>query len=325
MDYIVPSPNASPLPPPSPNLFSHYDIPPPSPPPSGPLPKIPPPGTPSRTRALELPNGNGSSTPRSRSRTPEPGLYSQAIPLIQRGREAPFPARPLLPQTTNTNVGPGLEANIKVPRYRELYGLPLPKDSADQAAERREMDRARDWTKERDFGATNRASDWSWDPAAAYGGGEDDKDEEEENMKHVLDRFEDSRIDSEMDALQNALNSSSALEHSGSFDAIKKRIDSRYHGAESDSDYHGEGDDGEAARKSSIEDNVETNSRWSGSIYSRASLLDPEQSEEARQRFIKRVQDMYGDVGREKTIPPVPKIPEAFTTIDGPIRNWTRF
>jgi hypothetical protein len=45
------------------------DLPPPSPPPTGPLPDVPSPG----------------------------GLYSQPIPSIKRGREAPFPARSVLP------------------------------------------------------------------------------------------------------------------------------------------------------------------------------------------------------------------------------------
>ncbi|KAF6754774.1 hypothetical protein DFP72DRAFT_1124493 [Ephemerocybe angulata] len=31
-------------------------------------------------------------------------------------------------------------------------------------------------------------------------------------------------------------------------------------------------------------------SRWSGSIYSRVSILDPDQSEEARDRFVRRVE-----------------------------------
>jgi len=79
-----------------------------------------------------------------------------------------------------------------------------------------------------------------------------------------------------------------------------------------------------AGRKSSVEEGGgDRNSRWSGSIYSRVSVLDPEKSEEARQRFVQRVEDMYGDGGREK-VPPVPKIPDVFVGAT-PGRSWNRF
>ncbi|KAG6861056.1 hypothetical protein C0995_004557 [Termitomyces sp. Mi166 len=315
-DYIVPSPRVSPLPLPSPSVLAYYDIPPPSPPPSGPLPKIPPPGSVStRSRTLERP-ANGIV---ARSRTPEPRVFNQPIPSIQRGRESPFPPRPILPQTTVPSIGPGLEANVKVPRYRELYGLPLPKEKKDQAVEQREVDKSREWVKERDSMA-KRSSDGSWDAIAAYGGSEYDDDEED--MRDVLERFEEARIDTEIDALQNELNGGKALGRSRSFEAIKKRITGRYEG-DQDSEYYEDNDEDEVPRKS-MDDDGDTNSRWSGtmSIYSRASVLDPEKSEEARQRFIKRVEDLYEDGGREK-IPPVPKIPDAF--IDGSARSWTRF
>jgi hypothetical protein len=52
-------------------------------------------------------------------------------------------------------------------------------------------------------------------------------------------------------------------------------------------------------------------SRWSGSIYSRVSIMDPDQSEEARERFVKRVQAMMNNgEPQDEVIPPVPRIPE---------------
>ncbi|KNZ82313.1 hypothetical protein J132_00128 [Termitomyces sp. J132] len=308
-DYIVPSPHPSPLPLSSPSVLAYYDIPPPSPPPSGPLPKIPLPGSlSSRSRTLER-SVNGTA---SRSRTPEPRLLHQPIPNIQRGRENPFPLRPILPQPTAPGVGPGLEADSKVSRYKELPGLSLPKEKNDQVVERREVDKARDWVKERDSMA-KRSSVGSWDAIAAYGG-EDDEDDDDD-MRDVLERFEEARINSEIDAIQNELDGWKALGRSQSFEAIKERIKGRYEDNQDPED--------EALRKS-LEDDGDTNSRWSGtmSIYSRTSVLDPEKSEEARQRFIKRVEDLYGDGGREK-IPPVPKIPDAF--IDGSGQSWSRF
>ncbi|KAG5725127.1 hypothetical protein E4T56_gene10233 [Termitomyces sp. T112] len=308
-DYIVPSPHPSPLPLSSPSVLAYYDIPPPSPPPSGPLPKIPLPGSlSSRSRTLER-SVNGTA---SRSRTPEPRLLHQPIPNIQRGRENPFPLRPILPQPTAPGVGPGLEADSKVSRYKELPGLSLPKEKNDQVVERREVDKARDWVKERDSMA-KRSSVGSWDAIAAYGG-EDDEDDDDD-MRDVLERFEEARINSEIDAIQNELDGWKALGRSQSFEAIKERIKGMYEDNQDPED--------EALRKS-LEDDGDTNSRWSGtmSIYSRTSVLDPEKSEEARQRFIKRVEDLYGDGGREK-IPPVPKIPDAF--IDGSGQSWSRF
>ncbi|KAG6907295.1 hypothetical protein DXG01_009488 [Tephrocybe rancida] len=307
-DYIVPSPRASPLP--SPNVLAYYDIPPPSPPPSGPLPKVPPPGSFSpRSRTQERAN-DVSQGSISRSRTPEQGLFSQPIPTIQRGREPAFPAQPILPQpaTTTTGVGSGLEATVKVPRYRELYALPLPREQNNHTIERREADRARDWARERGLDAKD-ASDGSWEGPS--------NDDDDEDMMDVLERFEEAQIGTEFDAMRNELVGGKALDRSHSFEAIRKRLTHKYEGgSDSEDDVDG------AARESSAEDGGETSSRWSGSIYSRASVLDPEKSEEARQRFIQRVEDMYGDGGREK-IPPVPKIPDAF--IHTPGRSWTRF
>jgi len=59
-------------------------------------------------------------------------------------------------------------------------------------------------------------------------------------------------------------------------------------------------------------------SRWSGSVYSRASLMDGQKSEETRARFVKRVEAMLDEAGIERgnkrdwdAVPPVPKLPEA--------------
>ncbi|KAG6887716.1 hypothetical protein C0992_011003 [Termitomyces sp. T32_za158] len=314
-DYIVPSPYPSPLPLQSPSVLAYYDIPPPSPPPSGPLPKIPPPASvSSRSRTLERPT-NGAV---ARSRTPESKLSNQFIPSIRRGRQSPLPARPNLPQTRAAHVVSEAESDLKMSINREFYGFPLPKVKNDQAVEQREVEKARDWMKERDSVA-KRSSDGSWDAIAAYCGDEDDEDDD---MRDVLDRFEEAKIDVGIGALQNELNGGKALGRNRSFEAIEKRITGKYED-DKDLEYQDEDDNYEAPRKS-MEDDGDTNSRWSGtmSIYSRASVLDPEKSEEARQRFIKRVEDLYGDGGREK-IPPVPKIPDAF--IDVPGRGLTRF
>lgn len=54
-------------------------------------------------------------------------------------------------------------------------------------------------------------------------------------------------------------------------------------------------------------------SRYSASIYSRASFLDTERSDEVRQRFLKHVEAMLDERGeRVPAVPPVPKLPEEF-------------
>ncbi|RXW22063.1 hypothetical protein EST38_g3776, partial [Candolleomyces aberdarensis] len=87
--------STSPLP--SPNVLAYYDLPPPSPPPQGPLPSVPPgappyppQGSQLRTRMLML----------DRERERELHELSMLSPpqqqqYIQRGRESPFPKRPL--------------------------------------------------------------------------------------------------------------------------------------------------------------------------------------------------------------------------------------
>jgi hypothetical protein len=57
----------------------------------------------------------------------------------------------------------------------------------------------------------------------------------------------------------------------------------------------------------------EPSSRYSASVYSRASFLDTEKSGEVRQRFLKHVEAMLDERGqRVPAIPPVPKLPEEY-------------
>ncbi|KAG5640853.1 hypothetical protein DXG03_006818 [Asterophora parasitica] len=277
----IPSPRASPLT--SPNVLAYYDIPPPSPPPPGPLPSVPPPSSFGRT-PTQSGGGSINSIQVARSRTPIQGISN---PRIQRGREAPFPARPILPSPASTTVGggvgPGLEEHVKVPRYRELYGLPLPPHDPERG--------------------------WRSTPSPTLGWDEADYDEEhEEDMRDVLDSF-------------CGRDGGKALGRSRSFEAIHNRIagvddsDLEYY----DKDSHG-GDD--VGRKSSTEEEgADGNSRWSGSIYSRVSVLCPEKSEETRQRFIDRIEAIYG--GRD-SVPPIPKLPEAFVDAGSPTPGRSR-
>ncbi|KAL5522169.1 hypothetical protein ACEPAF_2026 [Sanghuangporus sanghuang] len=122
------------------SVLAYYNVPPPSPPPTGPLPapphQLPPSSSPSGTRPVSpmqesnrqtllspgrafasrspsplglTPNGNN----RYSSRSPSPGLG--VGPGVKRGRESPFPTRPILPPQNRQ------ELVERVERYKALY------------------------------------------------------------------------------------------------------------------------------------------------------------------------------------------------------------
>ncbi|EPQ53110.1 hypothetical protein GLOTRDRAFT_122393 [Gloeophyllum trabeum ATCC 11539] len=100
-EYTNPSPQPSPAGLERPNALAHYDLPPPSPPPSGPLPDVPQ-------------HQNGPSVPKIEIKVPKAGPPSSFLDFeaqspstsrstspmysgAQRGRTSPFPVQPLLP------------------------------------------------------------------------------------------------------------------------------------------------------------------------------------------------------------------------------------
>lgn len=278
-DYIVPSPRVSPVP--NPSVIAYYEIQPSSPPPVGQISRAPS-RSPSKTRDRA---GGSSIGSIPRSHTPDQGLFSQPIPSIQRGREAPFPARPILPSSRNS-IGPGLEARVKVPRYRELYGLTLPQ--REERFPHAHEPASHHQESQGDIEVLG-PSDDEWD-------GEYD-DEVEEDMRDVLNRFVEHTPVDERWSHEHALGRSRSIE------ALRHRISVRG----TDSEYDEETQD--AARQSSIEGG-DRSSRWTESIYSRASVLDPDLSGVTRQRFLQRIEDMYASNGRERVTPPVPNVPE---------------
>jgi hypothetical protein len=145
-------------------------------------------------------------------------------------------------------------------------------------------------------------------------------DEDEDDMQDVLDRFVDTYAGEEAGGR--------ALGRSRSFEAIKKRLPGRasesfYEDDESEEDRYEE--------RASMESfgPGDRNSLWDESIYSHTGVLDPEESEEARERFIKRVEAMCRDDsgGRRHGVPPVPRIPDSFfgNGVPPPGRNWNKF
>jgi hypothetical protein len=110
-------------------------------------------------------------------------------------------------------------------------------------------------------------------------------DEEEEDIREVLERFHDRLASEETGRLVGR-----------SHRRLPSHVPSEYYDDEDDDVQYSFSDD-------------KTESSGEGtSVYSRASLMDPDKSEGARQRFLQRVADMYSE---GQSIPPMPRLPDS--------------
>jgi len=344
-DYLVPSPRNSSLP--SPNVLAYYDIPPPSPPPMGPLPSVPA-GRPGSSNGNA--NANASVLPspaalRQRLIDRAPRQFPSDIhPVvhppsnIQRGREQPFPSRPVLPV-------PGASQGVRGPSppsevrglARRYGGMPPPSGPlagggggggsapADIYANSRYQEE-----KDRAYAQRGLAGPGPKQPTQRHwidddredADSVDDNDSAKVELRDVLDRYDDGSAESGESHYEEP---GRALGRSRSIEAMKGNSHesfpvSEYYGARariprssSSNGHEGEYqfEDGRA-----VGDRM---SRWSGSIYSRASILDEDESGETRDRLVKRVEEMLdsetkrnGGAGRG-FVPPVPRLPDAYT------------
>ncbi|TFK19519.1 hypothetical protein FA15DRAFT_674365 [Coprinopsis marcescibilis] len=396
---LVPqNPNSDVSPLPSPSTHRYSDIPPPNPPPMGPLPSVPvaamppvqsnfgpPPSSHLRHQAVERPKGRELSV---------------SMQPIQRGREAPFPSRPIIsppPIGSSTDMsdayGGIAEARPMVPRYPPVVnglgrfagtnsGTPSPpSSSAGPPQLMRRPSTAIDSPKLSPVGDAPRPMiqqqshrvHWEAGLMSPAGSGsgilpvaqrpgypgslfaaarlddsavdDDYISDGEEDLRNVIDRMVDGSAEGSGESVYDSvshgdhvpprslrttqtdpgylysstdyivgeppsnvpdrnLNSSSQppdrrLLHQRSFET-NRRPDPK-HDSFAVSEYYG-WDDASMAMGN-------RESRWSGSIYSRVSILDPDQSEETRDRFVRRVEAMLATKDRE-IVPPVPKIPE---------------
>lgn len=292
-EYIVPSPRGTPLP--SPNVFAHYDIPPPSPPPTGPLPNVPGSSTGLPPSALRRPQTQDRDPARA-NWTRDHGWPSRSLAPtgIQRGKQTPFPVRPISPSVLPSE---GIASEKEeVAKYEDLHLATQPLSG--DVKQMDEMDE-----EELDSTVVK--------PMDAEGNRDDN--DEEEDIRGVLERFEDTLSGEQ---------AGRALGRSRSFEAIKKRlpghVPSEY--------YEDDDDDIFSDEKTSTESGWERNS-----TYSRGSFLDPDKSESTRERFLQRVADMYGGGGRNsgQAIPPMPRLPDSLLNRDvGALpsgRSWNRF
>ncbi|PBK61000.1 hypothetical protein ARMSODRAFT_677421 [Armillaria solidipes] len=262
MDYIVPSPRSrSPLPlplqPPPTHLLSQHELPPPSPPPTVPLPRVP--------------RDQDQSYFSVQQRQSSP--FAVALPSVpKRGKEAPFPSRPITSASQ-----PGLEARVKVRRYRDLYTLP---------------------------------NGW---------GEEQPADNDTDPMRDVIARFE-----------RTSEHSSSgedirvALDRNQSPEAMHRNNQTEDYDSDDYSRYPEEDKSAGRSTMYRLDRGAASTGRlstWSGD--SRASIMDLEKSEVARQRFVKRIEAMFDQNGRElpgSEIPPVPRLPEGLSRRRMPLR-----
>ena len=267
---------------PTPSTLSYYDIPPPSPPPNAPLPKIP---DIVQNLGEDDPFGvNGSSVIRSLSPTDR-----RDVPFLSRLR-----ARAGSYQSIKNNDG--VKGGLRIAKLH----VSEPRTVVNGAEHQRQSDSLKD--TERD------------------GEGVDGQE-----MQDVLDRFAETPNRDEREAEGRALGRSRSFEalpvEATSPREASPKVDVEGYVDEDESFYSKEFSN---KRRSTLycsdyEDGADPRlSRWSGSIYSRASFMDAPKSEETRSRFVKRVEAMLDDAGIERgnqrdwnAVPPVPKLPES--------------
>jgi len=141
----------------------------------------------------------------------------------------------------------------------------------------------------------------------------DESDDDEDDMRDLLDRFVDEIAARDEDER--------AVPTRRSFEDLRD-----FYETDDDKSTHLY----QTARRPAINPRFGMNSSPpSPSIYSqgdrrsRGSFLDAEMSEDARERFVQRVEAMYDESGREKpkaVVPPVPRLPAGVVG-----QRWGRF
>jgi len=373
---LNPPPNSNQLV--APNVLAYYDIPPPSPPPMGPLP-LPP----------QLP-GDGSRitspiSPRNRSRSPIPPYHNHPPdgtaaqlpspaqlrqrmldrtprrlpsedpsgagpnPNLRRGKEPPFPPAPIFQKTLgpdgvsssgasdeSAESGEGVVYHVEPPPRSPILPVPLnnqEKRVLDSVLSRKEGKRS-SWI---DFGDVLSIRD-------------NDTSEED-----IGSRNDEQDVDGSVEGDDGSLEGASEIHGNRSEEsAYSDRQLTRSRSSEALKPANSNSNPPQV--KYAWDDSLtigDRTSRWSGSIYSRMSIMDEEESNAARDRFVKRVEAMLADggsntlpvdetgggvarqtsrrgVGRNQFVPPVPKIPDAFvgptrSEAASPGRMWNKF
>ena len=307
------------------SVLAYYDMPPPSPPPTVPLPRIP-----DVKSSVSTVESRGRSDSRQflspamqyNTRSPSPlrtsqynsirdyplsrdtslsragggGLFNQPIPSVRRGKESPFPARPILPPEESKQLVRRASTISRIPR-RNTSMI----DIEDAFRSR-----------------------------LGYGrGGNMDGDE--------VGDYEDELLDPRSSAFILA-----ARARGEKRVYFTDRLRARARGEEIGEEHiFDTGDDmntnvndmnvdivvdDDASRYPEDEENADSRSMTGMSVYSRYSIMDPDQSAEVREGFVRRVEEVYGverggmkggGIGRgrgrgrwgDDDIPDVPELP----------------
>lgn len=321
-----------------------YDLPPPSPPPQGPLPLPPPtnsPPSPSHLRnpaptrpipapppSYPRPIGNGINPP---SRAPSPGG------LIQRGRQSPFPTRPILPAEESRDLvrrtsfqTPIGGAHGRMP-MRSASAMSIRQDMAVGGGGGGERSRAAappgawDTRGGRRYGGSEESAlDYDYEeeidamaatPGISVVNASEDGDDEEEYEARMRDQEPDEDIRPDVAQFffaseeDNTTTSTSGRTRSIFVESFNEEDDASVYPPTSVGEPQG------GYLVSPYEDGDRTSVWSTGTGTTGGGFLDEEKSEMVRENFVERVGQMYGPGGRERereVIPPVPALPRRF-------------
>ncbi|KAF8639054.1 hypothetical protein AX17_001750 [Amanita inopinata Kibby_2008] len=284
------------------NMLTYYDVPPPSPPPNGPLPRVP-----DRTQDTEEDPFaiNGTSLIRTSGNA-------------GRGKEAPFPMQPVSQRGFRARLRASMIGSNGEQRNAGM-------SNPNQAREPRTITIDRKLSPERQL---DRVINENSEDEGDYEGGRE--------ILNVLERFTDIPKREENETVGKALVRSRSLEALAddvnlSLPNVQTNAELGVEDAKSafedTESYYGR--QNSHRRRSTVyysdpdeEDGADPRlSKWSESIYSRSSFMDSQRSEETRDRFVRRVEAMLDEAGIERgnkrrwetaeAVPPVPKLPEA--------------
>jgi hypothetical protein len=286
--------------------FSLAELPPPTPPPSGPLPNVPDePHIQAPTPVSVSMSAFGSiarlpPSAYSRSSSPvqpgraSPGIFGQAIPTIQRGRESPFPARPVLPQEESSELVRRTSQSAQA-RRRPAAAVVVDDDwrrsdrLGDELEPRMRVGRSRDVSPARAPVRDNISPGVTYDPRG---------------LARAPTLVESSGKDGDM-------RSDVALFFFPPEKASYRDTLSPYHSRiapESVTSGYPNDDDDASVYPPTLGTRSAVDSYYFTGDGSRpASFIDAERSDEIRTRFVQRVGSMWGELA--DAIPPVPALP----------------
>ncbi|KAJ3841274.1 hypothetical protein F5878DRAFT_610625 [Lentinula raphanica] len=353
-DFVVPSPSNEVFVPP--NSLGHYDIPLPSPPPTVPLPEVPAePKQQVRDSDNELQQQQRLAVqPPSRSTSPSNSTQRGRVspfptrPVQSSGVAAlhPSPSR-------------GFESRVRVTRYRDIYAMPPPAGGWKNNFSKEDSGYASSPETSRSTSRRHARQSTKVGIHVEQPSDSEDDIVSDEDLRNVVRGFTDGGRSASATGHERATEPEAALDRRRSLEALQNyyynSIDVRRARFKSPSpireksprpsititpsastseddlsddksrytsdDKHSIYKMANPSQAKSLASGWADDNRWSMSVdgESRASFMDADKSDEARERFIRRIEAMFDEngrelppnlgIGRNAIIPPVPKIP----------------